>query len=151
MKGKKITSKNIQPNRREEKLSNKSKKDASPKYCESNIKNGEVRMDMDWGFFDDEDFDFDIDIDPEEGVYPLNIVSRLLHMQTWTINELIEEGLLHPKMIGKRKKLFSHNDMKRLNIIKFLIEEKGVNINGVKVIFQMQYRDKDNEMGNGGD
>ncbi len=86
----------------------------------------------------DELEDFEVEIDPEEPVYPLNVVCRLLDMQYWTVHELVEEGVLHPKRVGRRKKLFSYKDIKRLKYIKYLIEKKGVNIKGVKVIFEIR-------------
>ena len=81
--------------------------------------------------------EFDIEIDPEEPVFPLNVVCRLLHMQYWTVHEVIEEGLISFKKAKKKRKLFSRNDMKRLKYIKYLIEDKGVNIKGIKVIFEI--------------
>ncbi len=88
-------------------------------------------------WFEDEE-QFDVDIPDDEPLYPLNIVCRLLDMHTWTVNELIKEGILSPKMIGQRKKLFCYGDLKRLKYIKYLIEEEGVNIHGVRVIFEMR-------------
>ncbi len=82
--------------------------------------------------------DFDIEIDPEEPVYPLNVVCRLLDMHYWTLHEILEEGILKPKKVGKRKKLFSYKDIKLLKYIKYLIEKKGVNIKGIKVIFELK-------------
>ena len=98
----------------------------------------------DW--FEEEE-EFDVDIPEDEPLYPLNIVSRLLDMHTWTINELIKEGILQPKMMGPRKKLFCYSDLKRLKYVKHLIEVRGVNVHGVKVIFEMhqEYFEEDQE------
>ncbi len=84
-----------------------------------------------------EDF-FDVKIPENEPIYPLNIVCKLLKMHSWTINEIIKEGIVHPKKIGKRKKLFSYKDICRLKYVKYLIEKKGVNIQGVKVILEIR-------------
>jgi MerR family transcriptional regulator/heat shock protein HspR len=81
---------------------------------------------------------FDIDIPIDEPIYPLNIVCRLLDMHTWTVNEIVKMRLVHPKKVGKRKKLFSYKDIKRLKYVKYLIEKRGVNIQGVKVIFEIK-------------
>jgi MerR family transcriptional regulator, heat shock protein HspR len=89
---------------------------------------------QDW-FEDDE---FEVDIPKDECLYPLNIVCRLLDMHTWTVNELVKLEILRPKLIGKKKKLFSQCDMKRIRYVKFLIEERGVNIAGIKVIFEIR-------------
>ncbi|MFH1768418.1 MAG: MerR family transcriptional regulator [Candidatus Omnitrophota bacterium] len=81
---------------------------------------------------------FDIEIGPDEPVYTLSVICKLLDMHYWTVHDILEEGLLSPKKTGKRKKLFSHKDIKRLKYIKYLIEDRGVNINGIKVIFEMR-------------
>ena len=89
---------------------------------------------MDWDF-DDEQFDFDID--PALPVFPLNIVCKLLQMNYWTLHDIINEGLLQAYKKGKRK-LLSHKDIKRLKIIKYLLEEEGVNIKGIKIILHLR-------------
>ena len=81
---------------------------------------------------------FDIDIPEDEPVYPLNVACALLHMQYWTLHEILKEGIITPAKKSKNKTLFSHKDIKRLNYIKYLIDEKGVNIKGVKVIIEMK-------------
>ena len=94
--------------------------------------------------FDDDNFDlfeeddFDLEIEPDDPVYPLNVVCRLLDMHYWTVHEVIEEGLINFKKIKKKRKLFSRNDVKRLKYIKYLIEDRGVNIKGIKVIFEIK-------------
>jgi MerR family transcriptional regulator/heat shock protein HspR len=91
---------------------------------------------------DDEDIfdfdDFDLSIDPEEPVFPLNVVCRLLDMHYWTVHEILDKGLIRLKRVGKKKKLFSHKNVRRLKYIKYLIEVRGVNIQGIKVIFEMR-------------
>ena len=84
-----------------------------------------------------EDF-FEVEIPEDEPIYPLNIVCKLLKMHSWTINEIVKEGIVHPKKVGKRKKLFSYKDIRRLKYVKYLIEKKGVNIQGVKVILEIK-------------
>ncbi len=80
----------------------------------------------------------EIEIPEDEPIYPLNIVCKLLKMHTWTVNELVKEGIVSPKKVGKRKKLFSYKDIQRLKYVKYLIEKRGVNIKGVKVIFELR-------------
>ncbi|MDP2922818.1 MAG: MerR family transcriptional regulator [Candidatus Omnitrophota bacterium] len=80
---------------------------------------------------------FDIDIPQDEPVFSLNVVCELLHLHYWTMHEILQEGIVEPKKRGKSKKLFSYQDVKRLKYIKYLIEDKGVNIKGIKVILEM--------------
>ena len=78
-----------------------------------------------------------ITIPENEPVFPLNVVCNLLHLQYWTLHEILKEGILEPKKKTRKKKLFSYHDVKRLKYIKYLIEDKGVNIKGVKIILEM--------------
>lgn len=93
---------------------------------------------------DDRDLDrFSVRIPDDEPVYPINIVCRLVHMQYWTIHELIKEGVIKVEKKSKAvksKKLFSQADIKRLNYIRYLMDERGVNVKGVKVIFEINHK-----------
>lgn len=97
-------------------------------------------------FIDDNELErFDVRIPEDEPVYPINIVCRLVHMQYWTIHELIKEGVLKTekkKKPVKPSKLFSRSDIKRLNYIRYLMDERGVNVKGVKVIFEINGEEK---------
>ena len=81
---------------------------------------------------------FDVDIPLDVPVFPVNIVCELLHMQYYMFHEIMKEGLIEPPKKRKQKKLFSHRDVKRLKYIQYLVEERGVNVKGVKVIFEIQ-------------
>ena len=89
---------------------------------------------MDWDFDDEQ---FEIDIDPMMPVFPLNIVCKLIQMNYWTLHDIINEGLLETIKRGRRK-LLSHNDIKRLKMIQYLLEEEGVNIKGIKIILRLK-------------
>ena len=89
---------------------------------------------MDWDFDDEQ---FDVNIDPEEPVFPLNIVCKLLELNYWTLHDIINEGLLRPQKKGKSK-LLSRRDVRRLNIIKYLMVDEGVNIKGIKIILEIR-------------
>lgn len=82
--------------------------------------------------------DFDIDIPIDEPLYTISAICRLLHMEYYRMHEILKEGLIKPKQIGKRKKMFSHKDIRRIKYIQYLIEEEGVNIKGVKIIMEMK-------------
>ncbi len=80
---------------------------------------------------------FEIEIPRDEPLFPMNIVCDLLHMQYHTLHEIVKEGIIQQKKTKKRKKLFSQREIKRLKYVQYLIEERGVNIKGVKVIVEM--------------
>jgi len=84
------------------------------------------------------DFDeFDIDIPLDEPIFTLTAICRLLHMEYHRLHEIVEQEIVKPKKIGKRKKLFSYNDIKYIKYVQYLIEDEGVNINGVRIIMEM--------------
>jgi MerR family transcriptional regulator, heat shock protein HspR len=95
--------------------------------------------------FEMQDHDkFEVKIPEDEPVYPLNIVCDLLHMHYWTLHQLMREGILKEKKCAKaKKKLFSRKDIRKLNYIKYLLEDKGVNIKGVKIILEMETISRD--------
>jgi len=82
--------------------------------------------------------ELDIEISENEPIFPLNIVCELLNLHYWTLHEIFREGIIKPHNKGKKKKLLSYYDIKLLKYVKYLIEEKGVNIKGVKVILEME-------------
>ncbi|MCM8787377.1 MAG: MerR family transcriptional regulator [Candidatus Omnitrophica bacterium] len=81
---------------------------------------------------------FEINIPDDEPIFPVNIACRLLELPYWTVHEILKEGIIQPKVKNKRKKLLSYKDMKILKYAKYLMEDKGVNIKGIKVIIEME-------------
>ncbi len=82
--------------------------------------------------------EFEVKISPTECVYELNVVSKMVGIAPWKIRALVKEGIVRPKIIGKKKKLFSLKDIKKLEYIKYLMDEEGVNIKGIKIILEMK-------------
>ena len=82
----------------------------------------------------EEQFDFELPVD--EPVFPMNVVCDLLHMQYYLLHEIMKEGIIRERK--QQKKLFSKRDVRKLKYIQYLIEEKGVNVKGVKIILEMQ-------------
>lgn len=80
-------------------------------------------------------------IDPEEPVYVIGVVARLVKMPIWTLRELDKQGVVHPKRLNKKTRCYSLKDVKKLEYIHFLLEEKHVNISGIKVILEIERRD----------
>ncbi|MDD4941453.1 MAG: MerR family transcriptional regulator [Candidatus Omnitrophica bacterium] len=81
---------------------------------------------------------FEIRISPDEPVYVISVVSKLVGIPIWTLRQLDKAGLVCPKRIGKKSRLYSNRDVRRLEYIHYLMEEKHVNIRGIKVIIEME-------------
>jgi len=81
---------------------------------------------------------FKINIDPEEPVYIISVVSHIVHLPEWTIRELDKAGVVCPKRKGRKKRLYCQNDLKILEYAHYLMEERGVNIKGIRVILELE-------------
>ena len=79
---------------------------------------------------------FDIYISPDEPVYVISVVSKLVTLPVWTLRQLDKTGIVCPKRIGKKSRLYSLKDVKRLEYVHYLMEEKGVNIHGIKLLLE---------------
>jgi MerR family transcriptional regulator/heat shock protein HspR len=77
---------------------------------------------------------FDIIISADEPVYVISVVSKLVDIPVWTLRQLDKAGIVKPKRVGKKSRLYSMKDMRRLEYVHYLMEEKHVNIHGIKII-----------------
>ncbi len=69
---------------------------------------------------------------------PVSVVCHIVGIQYYLLHELLKEGIVAQKAKKKSSKLLSLADVKKIKYAKYLIEEKGVNVKGVKVIFEME-------------
>lgn len=81
---------------------------------------------------------FDIYISPDEPVYVISVVSKLVDLPVWTLRQLDKAGIVSPNRIGKKSRLYSLKDVKRLEYVHYLMEEKRVNIHGIKIIISTE-------------
>jgi len=81
---------------------------------------------------------FDIYISPDEPVYVISVVSKLVDLPIWTLRQLDKAGIVRPKRIGKKSRLYSLKDVKRLEYVHYLMQEKRVNIHGIKIILKTE-------------
>jgi MerR family transcriptional regulator/heat shock protein HspR len=79
-----------------------------------------------------------VKISKTDAVYAIGIVSQLLDMPEWTLRTLDKEGLVSPKRKFKKIRFYSQDDIERLEYIHYLMDEKGVNVSGIKVILEMR-------------
>jgi len=84
---------------------------------------------------------FDIYISPDEPVYVISVVSKLVDLPVWTLRQLDKAGVVCPRRIGRKSRLYSLKDMKRLEYVHYLMEEKQVNIRGIKIILEIEKKD----------
>lgn len=94
-------------------------------------------MGMFESFIEDLEKDFSRIIPQDEPVFTIEVVSNLTGIPYWQLRNFLKEELVCPQVVGKKKQLFSKNDVKRIECINYLVTEKGVNLAGVKVIFDI--------------
>ena len=81
---------------------------------------------------------FDKAIDPEAPLFIIGVASDMVGMPIWTLRKLDELGVVEPKRINKKIRCYSHNQIKKLSYVHYLMEEKQVNISGIKIILEME-------------
>ncbi|MDD5120401.1 MAG: MerR family transcriptional regulator [Candidatus Omnitrophica bacterium] len=77
---------------------------------------------------------FRLKISAEEPVYVISVVCKLVNIPIWTLRQLDKAGVVKPKRIGRKSRLYSLKDLKKLEYVHYLMEEKRVNIHGIKII-----------------
>jgi MerR family transcriptional regulator/heat shock protein HspR len=81
---------------------------------------------------------FDIYISVDEPVYVISVVSKLVDLPVWTLRQLDKAGIICPNRIGKKSRLYSLKDVRKLEYIHYLMEDKHVNIHGIKIILEKE-------------
>ena len=73
-----------------------------------------------------------------EPVYVISVAAKLAGLPSWTLRVLDKEGVVCPQRTSKDRRLYSDRDIARLAHVRYLTEERGVNMNGVKLILEME-------------
>ena len=69
----------------------------------------------------------------QEGVYVISVAARILDMHPQTLRKYERVGLIMPSRTGGMSRLYSDEDIARLQLIKHLVENLGLNLAGVQV------------------
>ena len=81
--------------------------------------------------------EFEIDID--EPVFTTGVIQKLLDMPIWVIKQLDKEGIVSPVRKSKeRSRLYSKRELKKLAHCWEYMSEKGVKVQGLKIILEME-------------
>jgi MerR family transcriptional regulator/heat shock protein HspR len=81
---------------------------------------------------------FDVYISPDEPVYVISVVSKLVDLPAWTLRQLDKTGVVRPKRVGKKSRLYSLKDVKKLEYVHYLMQDRHVNIHGIKIILEKE-------------
>jgi MerR family transcriptional regulator/heat shock protein HspR len=75
-------------------------------------------------------------LDENKGLYTIGTVAELLNEHPETLRVWERNDLIHPDRNSYQRK-YSNNDLKRLKFVKYLMDEKGLNIAGVRQLVSM--------------
>lgn len=70
-------------------------------------------------------------------VYVISVAADLIGCHPRTLRIYEERGLLSP-VRRRRIRLYSERDIKRVRMIRYLTEERGLNLAGVRMILEIQ-------------
>jgi MerR family transcriptional regulator, heat shock protein HspR len=78
------------------------------------------------------------DGDRARGVYMISVAAELAGMHPQTLRIYEARGLITPKRSAKNTRLYSQDDVERLQRIQELTSELGMNLAGVEKVFELE-------------
>lgn len=78
--------------------------------------------------------------DPARPVYVISVAAELVRVHPRTLRIYEVEGLLCPARTPTNIRLYSENDIRRVTWIRHLTQNLGVNLAGVRVLFELEER-----------
>jgi MerR family transcriptional regulator/heat shock protein HspR len=70
--------------------------------------------------------------------YAISVVARMVEVHPQTLRYYERVGLITPQRSRGNRRLYSQRDVERLHAIVRLVDDLGVNLAGVEVIFHMR-------------
>ena len=80
------------------------------------------------------------DRDPERPVYVISVAASIVSVHPRTLRIYEEEGLICPARTPTNIRLYSENDIRRILWIRHLTRERGVNLAGIRILFELEER-----------
>ncbi len=74
----------------------------------------------------------------DRGVYMISVAAQLAGMHPQTLRIYESRGLITPKRSPKQTRLYSQEDVERLQRIQELTSELGMNLAGVEKVFELE-------------
>lgn len=79
-------------------------------------------------------------MDPRDALFIMSVAARLVEMHPSTLRKYERCRLLQPGRVSGRLRLYSPDDIARLRQIKSLVEERGINLAGVRLVMDLTER-----------
>jgi MerR family transcriptional regulator/heat shock protein HspR len=78
--------------------------------------------------------------DPGRPVYVISVAAELVRVHPRTLRIYEVEGLVCPARTPSNIRLYSENDIRRILWIRHLTQNLGVNLAGVRILFELEER-----------
>jgi MerR family transcriptional regulator, heat shock protein HspR len=72
-----------------------------------------------------------------EPVFVISVAARLVQMHPQTLRKYEREGLIVPSRTSGNLRLYSDRDIELLRQVKYLVEDRGLNLAGVQLALQL--------------
>tara|TARA_B100001989_G_C24502145_1_gene445537 strand:+ start:450 stop:785 length:336 start_codon:yes stop_codon:yes gene_type:complete len=87
----------------------------------------------------------DVIIDPDYPAYTSGVVCDILEVTPWFLKQIDDEGLVSPPRDNENAtRCYSKNEFNKVAYISRLMLEQNLNIEGIKLVFQLQGEKIDN-------
>jgi MerR family transcriptional regulator/heat shock protein HspR len=81
-----------------------------------------------------------LDRDPTRPVYVISVAARIVAVHPRTLRIYEDEGLIEPARTPTNIRLYSDEDIRRILWIRHLTQERGVNLAGIRILFELEER-----------
>src|SRR5215217_654235 len=81
-----------------------------------------------------------LDRDPTRPVYVISVAASIVSVHPRTLRIYEDEGLVCPARTPSNIRLYSENDVRRVLWIRHLTQNLGVNLAGVRILFELEER-----------
>jgi MerR family transcriptional regulator, heat shock protein HspR len=75
-----------------------------------------------------------------EPLFVISVAARLVEMHPQTLRKYEREGLIAPSRTQGNLRLYSDRDIERLRQVKYLVEDRGLNLAGVQLALDLTRR-----------
>src|SRR6266576_1391398 len=81
-----------------------------------------------------------VDRDPRRPVYVISVAASIVAAHPRTLRIYEDEGLVCPARTPTNIRLYSDEDIRRITWIRHLTRERGVNLAGIRLLFELEER-----------
>src|ERR1700761_9374674 len=75
-----------------------------------------------------------------EPLFVISVAARLVEMHPQTLRKYEREGLIAPSRTQGNLRLYSDRDIEQLRQVKYLVEDRGLNLSGVQLALDLTRR-----------